>query len=258
MGLGVGAAGRTGGVLWLAVTPCFLGLPPPLAEAQTTTSGAEDAGVLLGAKAAADTSACTSPSSWGVPENACPLDTWAADTEPCGDGWNDPYYSGWVGVECDARGGRVVKVYLPSTGVGGELLPFFGRLGALLALNLRSPALRGDVADLAGATELRYLRLENCPLVVGEAAALAALVHLGEQYTHPMFGAQTGRLYLAGSGVHGPVAALRALPGLGADWGSWSGHCSKCSAFGGCGAAGLAPVAVRPSPSFRAAFCLSS
>ena len=65
-----------------------------------------------------------------------------------------------------------------------------------------------------------------------------------------------GHLYLVGSGVHGPVAALRALPGLGAGWGSFGLDFSKCSAFRGCGAAGLAPVAVRPS--FRAASYLSS
>eukprot|EP01045_Picozoa_sp_COSAG04_P020724 COSAG04_NODE_2154_length_4676_cov_9.156859_1_plen_80_part_10 len=58
MGLGAAATRHAGGMLWLAVTPCFLGLPPPLAEAQATTSGAEDAGVLREAKAAADTSAC--------------------------------------------------------------------------------------------------------------------------------------------------------------------------------------------------------
>ena len=84
----------------------------------------------------------------------------------------------------------------------------------------------------------------------------------------------TGGLLLAGSGVHGPVAALRALPGLGADWGPDCDRCpysssgpqtfTPCSAFGGqqgsedndytwgtgspgCGAAGLAPVAVSPN-----------
>ena len=215
----------------------------------------------------------------------CPLDFWTADTEPCGDG-HDDRESGWVGVVCDARGGRVVWVDLHYTGVGGELLLFFGRLGALLALILsRNPALRGDVADLAGATELRDLWLSGCPLVVGEAAALAALVHLGEEYTVPR-GTQTGLLYLAGSGVHGPVAALRALPGLGADWGPEDSATSldgqhiyrandftPCSAFGGqqasagvdgdwgtlddntawgtgspgCAAASLAPVTVSPS-----------
>eukprot|EP01045_Picozoa_sp_COSAG04_P028379 COSAG04_NODE_4386_length_2126_cov_7.481993_3_plen_231_part_01 len=215
MGLGV-AAPRTGGVLWLAVTPCFLGLPPPLAEAQTTTSGAEDAGVLREVKAAADTSACTGGDVTGR-QNPCPLDSWTADTEPCGDGYNS-WRSGWVGVVCDARGGRVVAVYLWNIGAGGELLPFFGRLGALLKLAVYGSwsynfyPLRGDVADLAGATELRDLDLRGCPLVVGEAAALAALVHLGELYTVPGLGTRTGALSLAGSGVHGPVAALRALP----------------------------------------------
>ena len=123
--------------------------------------------------------------------------------------------------------------------------------------------------------------------MVGEAAALAALVHLGEEYTVPCSESyswcvdgqetRTGYLHLAGSGVHGPVAALRALPGLGADWGpedrSWyGGHQNRrydftpCSAFGGqqpsggndytwgtgspgCGAAGLAVVAVSPKTS---------
>jgi len=61
-----------------------------------------------------------------------------------------------------------------------------------------------------------------------------------------------GHLTLRGTGVHGSVAALRALPGLADDWGGFS----KCSYFGGqdrhatgspgCGAAGLAPVAVSP------------
>ena len=235
----------------------------------------DDKRVLLEAKAAADTSTCGSIGSYSGSygrSGTCPLDSWTADTEPCGDGYDDKD-SGWVGVKCDARGGRVVVVSLAGTGVGGELLPFFGRLGALLVLLKLSfnPALRGDVADLAGATELRELWLLGCPLVVGEAAALAALVHLGEDCSV----CNGGVLYLAGSGVHGPVAALRALPGLGADWGPvldgpedggwWErGHdFSPCSAFGGqqasngndytwgtgspgCDAAGLAPVAVSP------------
>ena len=142
MGLGVAAPLRTGGALWLAVTHCFL-LPPPLAEAQTTTSGAEDAGVLREAKAAADTSACSWPDRTF---HGCPLDSWAVDTEPCGNGY-DSTSRGWLGVECDARGGRVVLVYLHGIGAGGELLPFFGRLGALLALSLYA---RGDQRESAG------------------------------------------------------------------------------------------------------------
>ena len=49
----------------------------------------------------------------------------------------------------------------------------------------------------------------------------------------------TGYLHLAGSSVHGPVAALRALPGLGADWGSRDGKnkgtvdFTPCSAYAG-------------------------
>eukprot|EP01045_Picozoa_sp_COSAG04_P030378 COSAG04_NODE_5261_length_1681_cov_4.668142_1_plen_205_part_10 len=167
-------------------------------------SAAETA-ALRGAKAAADTSACIGMG--GHPSRPCALDSWAAHTEPCGDGHYDRRL-GWVGVVCDARGGRVVFVYLPRTGVGGELLPFFGRLGALLYLDLgNNPALRGDVADLAGATELRYLSVYNCPLVVGEAAVLAALVHLGEDCSVCRWDGTpgTGGLRLAGSGVHGPV-----------------------------------------------------
>ena len=70
-----------------------------------------------------------------------------------------------------------------------------------------------------------------------------------------------GGLGLAGTGVRGPVAALRALPGLGARWGVDVNHqFSKCSSFGssdnnyrpgapvvGCDAVGLAPVVVRRS-----------
>ena len=143
----------------------FLGFLVPPAEAQTTTSGAEDAGVLREAKAAADTSACTS-TGYGRPNSdaPCPLDSWTADTEPCGDGWHSRI-RGLGGVMCDARGGRVVYVGLGGTGVGGELLPFFGRLGALLFLGLSgNAALRGDLADLTGATELRALGLFGCPL----------------------------------------------------------------------------------------------
>ena len=149
-------------------------------------------------------SACVCSGRWcgGSSESpsTCPVNSWTADTEPCGDG-HDDIDTGWVGVMCDARGGRVVTVNLDSTGVGGGLLPFFGRLGALLVLSLRdNPALRADVADLAGATELRFLGLTSCPLVVGEAAALAALVHLGEEYT--IGWTRTGGLHLGGSGVH--------------------------------------------------------
>ena len=209
----------------------------------------------------------------------CPLDSWDPATEPCGDGHDDER-SGWVGVVCDGPGGRVVWVSLGGTGVAGELLPLLGRLSALVLLNLsNNPALRGDVADLAALAQLRYLGLIHSALVGGEVGALAALTLLGGEFTTTDTslcdsGQCTGGLGLAGSGVHGPVAALRALPGLPADWGpdDDSMHVgqsipnrpfdySPCSAFGGqradssnnytwgtdspgCAAAGLAPVAV--------------
>ena len=107
--------------------------------------------------------------------------------------------------------------------------------------------------------------------MVGDASALTALVHLGEEYTlHNR--KSPGALELAATGVHGKVAALRALPGLGADWGPDCADCAHttlsftpCTAFGGevdvpsaenkfsyvygatdspgCEAAGLPPVA---------------
>jgi len=255
----------------MRTAPCLvLGLMP-LAAAQMAASGAEDTSALRGAKAAADTSACGIGESLGV--EGCPLDSWRGrqdgPTGPCGEGYDD-VFTGWVSVKCDGPDGRVVWVGLVGKHVGGNLLPFFGRLGALLVLQLASnPALSGKLTDLVGATELRYLDLHDCPLVVGDVAALAALVHLGEEYTLPDgYGGtstSTGRLHLRSTGVHGPVAALRALPGLGSDWGPDCVTCSKdysswasftftpCSAFQGCGALFLAPIAVtNPEPLFNA------
>ena len=202
----------------------------PLAAAQVTASGADDAAALREARAAADTSACI-----GLPFDAegtfdkigqasreCPLDSWGAATEPCGDGYDDRN-GGWVGVMCDARDGRVVVVTLYETAAAGELLPFFGRLGALLVLELDdNTGLSGDVADLATAAQLRFLDLSGCPLVRGEAQSLTSLAQLGENFTRPgcpRSGCpRSGGLWLRGSGVRGSAAPLRALPGLGPDW----------------------------------------
>ena len=128
-----------------------------------------------------------------------------------------------------------------------------------------------DGDELHAARQAERAQREKKKAAQAKAAALAALVHLGEEYTdrtNPFGGTSTGGLHLAGSGVHGPVAALRALPGLGARWGAQDIRQSyraydftPCSAFGGqqaaswngfiwgtgspgCGAAGLAPVAV--------------
>ena len=208
---GVAAPPRT-----LGLAPCLGLYTLPAAEAQVTASGAEDKAVLLELKAAADASECIGIG-LSTLEDPCPFDSWAAATEPCGDGWDD-ITIGWLGVVCNESGGRVVDLELWDTHIGGELLPFFGRLGALLALALYdNPTLRGDVADLAGATELRKLALHDCPLVDGDLAVLAALVHLGGEYQCTAGGC-TGFLSLQSTAVHGSVAPLRALPGLGADW----------------------------------------
>lgn len=227
----VATSARRGAMLWLVTWHCRV----PLIAAQMTTSGAEDKSVLLEAAAAADTSACTDtlPSRFG-----CPVESWTAETDPFDGGELGNDYRvmtrGWLGVACTKPDyhhtmRRVVMLQLTSTSMGGELLSFFGRLGALLSLRLSdNRALRGNVADLAGATELRELYLNSCPLVVGEVGALAALVHLGEGYSQPGGGPPSpGQLQLVQSGVSGPVASLRALPGLGVDW----NHFSSCSAF---------------------------
>ena len=255
MGLGAATPAHRGALLWLLTWHCHL----PLLAAQMTASGAEDAAALREAKAAADTSAChgwdPGPQSYTGP---CPLDSWGAvGTAPCDAGGWDSSRRGWVGVQCDRHGGRVVKLIVAEWNIGGELLPFFGRLGALLVLDLHGNSkLRGDVADLAGATELRELHMMDCPLVVGEAAALAALVHLGEDCSLcGAYGSGPGELWLAGSGVYGSVLALRALPYLGPDWGPSDGSdwysdktFTPCSAYANaCAAAGKTPVAVSPN-----------
>eukprot|EP01045_Picozoa_sp_COSAG04_P005591 COSAG04_NODE_262_length_18654_cov_17.483751_4_plen_456_part_00 len=256
------------------------------AQQQVSQSGAEDKAVLLALKAAADTSDCAGMRRWNsqaayspVPDFpgfwserdshgqlfACPLDSWSPVTDPCGDGWDDWSWGGltdlgWFRVLCDRRNGRVVYLTLDTPAeqinLKGELLPYFGRLGALQFLGASgNPGLSGDVADLAGATELRFLGLAACPLVRGNVAALAVLVHLGEEYTYPCGGDTVvvqpghwsmngtvsfpGRVSLVQTAVRGPVAALRALPGIVDDLGPrcdeyqpW--NCSDRVAEGGC------------------------
>eukprot|EP01045_Picozoa_sp_COSAG04_P018080 COSAG04_NODE_1645_length_6065_cov_12.892558_6_plen_336_part_00 len=165
-----------------AVLGLTLALLAPAARAQVTTSGSEDGAVLVEAAAAADTSACSDGFGDGGP---CPTVSWLPGTMVCGDGW-DSYHEGWVRVECDTAHGRVVRVYLSSTGIGGALLQYFGRLGALVYLALDdNRRLRGNLAELAGATNLRMLHMADCPNVVGDVAALSVLVHLGGQITMP-------------------------------------------------------------------------
>ena len=107
-------------------------------------------------------------------------------------------HKGWFGITCEGRGNgaRVLVVDLPGVGVAGELLPYFGRLGALLFLVRHSlwsaafhdlsdrplarlqdmpnnPGLTGDVSALmqpaieARGHKLRHLNLRGCPAVTG-------------------------------------------------------------------------------------------
>ena len=103
--------------------PAAHAAPAAPAAAQMTTSRTEDRDVLLAAEAAADSSQCPI-GRWlynGVLNDVCPLNSWTALAEPCGDGYDDEG-SGWLGVRCDARD-RVAKVDLAFSGVAGELLP---------------------------------------------------------------------------------------------------------------------------------------
>ena len=254
----------------------------------TTTSGAEDATTLVNvAYEAADKTRCNYWLSYpdGVPvrHDGCALDSWTAETDPCSG-------QGWIGVECGASD-RVVGVHLnghnedtgggeehtglgAQTSVGGELFPYFGRLGALEFLVLPDNwSLSGNVADLTGLTELRYLHLSGCPWVVGDIATLAALTNLGGVEGHGHTTSERdyndNGLYLTGTAVHGSVAPLRALPGLGPEWGNFWVDFQPCSSFGSdehpsdnpsadqndwawgtgfdCADVGLAPVPVRHS-----------
>jgi hypothetical protein len=158
-----------------------------------------DAASLLEALAAADR-----------PHNMA--HTWNATGHPCDAGW-DAWSEGWRGVQCND--GRVVAVGLDDQGwSGGELLPF-AQISVLWYLDLRGTAIRGDVADLAPLTFLRTLLLSDTA-VHGEIGSLAVLTLLGQVNTLPDGSSDPERgLWVDGTDVHGLVAPLRALPGLG-------------------------------------------
>ena len=133
------------------------------------------------------------------------LRTWTEGTAPCGEGWGSSG-SGWVGVRCDARGGRVT--YLGRWGSSGltgsvaELAP----LTQLRTLDLSSTGVTGSVAELAPLTQLTILYLSSTG-VTGSVAGLAPLTQL----TY---------LSLYSTGVHGDATCLRErVPGL-SGWGS--------------------------------------
>eukprot|EP01046_Picozoa_sp_COSAG06_P041321 COSAG06_NODE_5115_length_3711_cov_17.818660_3_plen_480_part_00 len=186
------------------------------------------------------------------------------------------------GTTCTgANAGRVTYLYLYyHEGVSGDIGPL-GRLAELRHLALDYTAVAGDVAALAALGQLRFLKLDRtavagdvaalAPLgqlqtlsldytaVVGDVAALAALGQLqslvlyhtavaGDVAALATLG-QLQYLGLSNTAVWGRADALRAIPGLGADW----NHFTACTAgtsyyprpaadFGQC-PAGRSPVA---------------
>ena len=141
---------------------CALLLGGAVAHDHQTETGLEDKEVLLQLKAVADTTACRGPT-WDR-RHACPLDSWSATTHPCHEGWNDKH-EGWFGITCEGRGNgaRVLVVDLPGVGVAGELLPYFGRLGALLFLVRHSLWSAAFLTCLIG----RWLACRICPTTRG-------------------------------------------------------------------------------------------
>ena len=158
----------------------------------------------------------------------------------------DAYNAGWKGVMCCASydshgfrctGGNARRVTFldlsVSPTVSGDIGPL-GRLAELQTLDLQNIAVAGDVAALANLGQLQSLYLSHTA-VWGDVATLATLGQL--QY-----------LGLHDTAVWGRADALRAIPGLGADW-RWFTACAAggtsydtADDFGQC-PAGRSPVA---------------
>eukprot|EP01043_Picozoa_sp_COSAG02_P118330 COSAG02_NODE_54916_length_293_cov_1.056701_1_plen_93_part_10 len=91
---------------------------------------------MAGGAAADDTAALRAFKASGSDPDGL-LSSWTEGTSPCGEGW-DSHWSGWVGVMCDARGGRVT--YLS---------------------RYDSPGLTGSLGELTPLTQLTRLHLDN-------------------------------------------------------------------------------------------------
>ena len=238
-----------------------LGSPlPQLARCQISGTAAGDKAALLSFKenwnrcVGPQTTAC-SPSTT-VCTDACTddlaswTDSWPG---PC-DRNSDTAHAGWTGVMCGSPLGRVVWLSLGFRGLRGDIASF-APLGMLqhLGVTCDHDAIYGDVGALATLTELRTLVLRSCTGVSGSIRSLRPLSNLGGRYTNvpgddpwgdPYTG-QSGELFLAETGVYGPVAELRAIPGLGSEWGASGTHAefqfSKCADYS-CSSTGLEHV----------------
>ena len=120
--------------------------------------------------------------------------------------------STWRGIQCEA--GRVVSLELTGLHITGSIEQLAPGLSHLRALSLgHCTAITGDVGSLTRLPELRYVDLEHTS-VSGHVAQLTALSHIGET--------TMGSLYLTQTLVYGSIAPLRAMPGLGGQWDSYS------------------------------------
>ena len=230
------------------------------------------------------------------------LSDWIKGTDPCGDGWDDGMIAGmngeckWGAVMCNRRGGRVVYIGLvddsfrhttdsyPDRCLSGDLAAFIPMTELQVLILDRScgeatqrhwqpgmrPAVRGNLADLGGLTQLRMLWLllgedpgscghgDPCKIntaVHGPLESLAGLLHLGEECTTVPVTWELGgsrcffmaretitgdsALALQGTNAYGSASSLRAIPGVGSDWGRGRGPTGgqsfvPCSTFDKC------------------------
>ena len=188
---------------------------------------------LLGGRAAAQTLAVDEAALLAFKAAGDPdgdLVSWDSATSPCAAlGW-DSATAGWLGVTCDAEGGRVTRL-------GGEnsLTDKAGLLGtvesllpltALTGLNFRGcAAVSGDVSTLAGLPQLTFIVLQS-PSMTGSMEPLASLpLQILDLRSCATVSGSVEILVAAGipgltqldlssTGVAGSVEALALCPGL--------------------------------------------
>ena len=176
------------------------------AGAATAQTLQDDVAVLLAFKAHGDNA------------QADGLDTWVSGGDPCAAGFDDPN-SGFAHVMCCAsydsaypwpctgsNTHHVTSVDLYYTAVDGDVAALAG-LTQLSFLDLYGTAVDGDVAALAGLTQLSLLSLYSTA-VDGDVAALAGLTQLSF-------------LDLSGTGCYGDSSALPGSVSL------FSSYCSS-------------------------------
>ena len=217
------AQGGSGGKCYRGLCECHSGFQGQWCE---THIGSVDALALLSFVAGASGDIQNRTSSWTDSSEPCAPESW------------DDRDTGWRAVMCDRPGGRVTFIELSrnsrTSGSLGGLVEDLSPLTELRYVSLSGNlAVHGNVAALRVLLELRFLGLDGTS-VHGEVGSLATCSHLGESWVEPRGFIRSGGLLLAQTGtpaVYGVVAQLRALPGLGAEWGSGDWHFSSCSTY---------------------------